>query len=146
MKQTLLVISLMIYSIALAQQTNHPDYFEKYWTPSVGFVTQNYNDYYVFGCTALIATDSTYVGAGLLGLQGGWQPKSYTFSIDSLRSLRNTRIKRFFCFSSNNWTQRGRLNFWHPRFCNASGLGDIWLDTMVNGLSVPNFSTGCSTN
>lgn len=82
MKQTFLVLSLMIYSIAFTQQTNHPDYFEKYWTPSAGFVTQNYNDYYVFGCTALIATDSTYVGAGLLGLQGGWQPKSYTFSID----------------------------------------------------------------
>ena len=82
MKNIILFISLSIYSLALTQQNNHPDYFEKYWTPSAGVVTQNYNDYYVFGCTALIATDSTYVGAGLLGLQGGWQPKSYTFSID----------------------------------------------------------------
>jgi hypothetical protein len=82
MKNIILFISLSIYSLALTQQNNHPDYFEKYWTPSAGFVTQNYNDYYVFGCTALIATDSTYVGAGSLGLAGGWNRKTYAFSIN----------------------------------------------------------------
>ena len=82
MKQTLFVISLLLCSFAFTQQPNHPDYFEKYWTPSAGFVTENYNDYYNFACTALIATDSTYVGAGPMGLSAGWSHKSYAFSID----------------------------------------------------------------
>ena len=79
MKNIILFISLLIYSLALTQQNNHPDYFEKYWTPSAGFVT---NDYYVFQCSALIATDSTYIGAGNIGLAGGWDQKSYAFCIN----------------------------------------------------------------
>jgi hypothetical protein len=81
MKKLFFVISLLIYSASFTQQVNHPDYFEKYWTPAAGFVTQNYNDYYVFACTSLIATDSTYIGAGSLGLSAGWNRKTYAFSI-----------------------------------------------------------------
>lgn len=79
MKKIFFAISLSISYASFTQQNNHPDYFEKYWTPSAGFVT---NDYYVFQCSALIATDSTYIGAGNIGLAGGWDQKSYAFCID----------------------------------------------------------------
>ena len=81
MKKLFFVISLLIYTASFTQQINHPDYFEKYWTPSAGFVTTDFNNYYVFACTSLIATDSTYVGAGSLGLSAGWDRKTYAFSI-----------------------------------------------------------------
>ena len=75
MKNIYLFISLLIYSFAFTQQNNHPDYFEKYWTPSA---TGNST----FACTSLIATDSSYVGAGNLYLGGGFVKKSFAFSID----------------------------------------------------------------
>ena len=79
MKNIILFKSMMIFFFAFTQQINHPDYFEKYWTPSAGFVT---NDYYTFACTSLFATDSTYVGAGNMYLGGGFDRKAYAFSID----------------------------------------------------------------